>query len=154
MSLVIRNLYIKSITYHSIIFLSLGEIESPSPVVPHYAQESLSDSATKAFVLLVTLFSTLLVFSSVTNPFVHLFATWGVSTTGYAGLQCSPDSYFCVNLSPYHIRSLKTHISNLFASVVVTMLVLMYLMYKVVKKGSKMGQNIVVLPQLLPEPLP
>lgn len=125
---------------------------SPSPFVPRYAQESLSDALTKAFVLLVILFSTLLVFSSVTNPFVHLFATWGQNTE--ASQQCAPDSYFCVNLSPYHLRTLKTHISNLFASMAVTTLVLMYLMYKVVKKGSKIGQNIVVLPQLLPEPLP
>lgn len=126
---------------------------SPSPFVPRYAQESLSDSLTKAFVLLVILFSILLVLSSMTNPFVHFFANW-LNSTEYNPQQCSPGSYFCVNLSPYHMRTLKTHISNLFASAMVTLLVLMYLMYKVVKKGSKMGQNIVVLPQLLPEPLP
>jgi hypothetical protein len=91
----------------------------PSPFVPRPGQESLSNNITKAFVLMMVIFASLLL------------------------------------LSPRTDTTHSSHLStNLVLSVGITFVVVCYIMFNVVKKGSKIGQRLVVLPQLVQEPLP
>jgi hypothetical protein len=91
----------------------------PSPFAPRAGQESLSNSVTKAFVLMMVIFSSLLL------------------------------------LSPRTGSSHASHMStNLVLAVGITFVILCYITYNVVKKGSKIGQRLVILPSLCPELLP
>lgn len=100
----------------------------PSPFTLRPNQESLADNLTKAFVLMLILFSSL----SLLTPLV---VPAGGQTGG--GRQAEGD-----------ILS-----RSLLLSVAITLLVVLYVMYVVVKKGSQIGERIVVHPQLAPEAL-
>ena len=98
-----------------------------SPFTPRPGQESLANNVTKAFVMLTTIFSSLLLLlpPSITAPATS-------STTSHVSGLCF----------------------NLLVALAITGLVVMYIAFIVTKKGSKIGQKIVVHPQLLPEATP
>ena len=93
------------------------DITAPSPFVPRIGQESLTSNITKAFVLMVLIFSALLLLSP-----RHL-------------IQGQEENY------------LSFHLLLSFA---ITSVIVMYMSYLVVKKGSRLGEKLVVTPQLLP----
>ena len=67
----------------------------------------------------------------------------------------SPCSFFSDHFSTNTSNSYVTGLSlNLLVAFSISATVVMYVMYMVVKKGSKIGQKIVVHPQLLPDQLP
>lgn len=105
----------------------------PSPFVPRVGQESLSNNVTKIFVLLMMIFSSLLVLSPHSNP-----------------LASGP-----LSVLPSLVLSEKNNLgANMLLAMAATSFVVMYILYNVVKVGSKIGKKIVVHPQLIPEPLP
>ena len=105
----------------------------PSPFTPRAGQETLSNNLTKVFVLLMMVFSSLLLLS----PHTH-----SITANPLTGLS---------SLTPQDNSRLG---ANLFLALSATLSVVMYIMYNVVKVGSKIGKKIVVHPQLVPEPLP
>lgn len=104
----------------------------PSPFTPRTGQESLSNNVTKVFVLLMIIFSTLLL----------VFPLAPISS-----LASSSSSIFVISES----NKLST---SMLLSVTITSVVVMYIMYNVVKVGSKIGKKIVVHPQLIIEAPP
>ena len=60
-------------------------------------------------------------------------------------------SHISTNTSSSYVTGLSL---NLLVAFSISAIVVMYVMYMVVKKGSKIGQKIVVHPQLLPDQLP
>ena len=111
---------------------------SASPFVPRPGQETLANNVTKAFVMLMIIFSSLLLLlpPSITAP---------------AGTMSSLPASSATAAGNPHISGLCF---NLVVALAISAVVVLYIMYVVVKKGSKIGQKIVVHPQLLPEPLP
>jgi hypothetical protein len=97
----------------------------PSPFTPRTGQESLSNNVTKVFVLLIIIFSTLLLASPLTPT-------------------SSNNSMFSMSESD----KLNT---SMLLSMMITSVVVMYILYSVVKVGSKIGKKIVVHPQLMPD---
>jgi hypothetical protein len=97
----------------------------PSPFTTRTGQESLSNNVTKVFVLLMIIFSTLLLVSPLTPT-------------------SSSNSIFSMSES----NKLNT---SMLLSVMITSVVVMYILYTVVKVGSKIGKKIVVHPQLMPD---
>lgn len=93
---------------------------APSPFTPRPDQESLADNVTKAFVLMMIIFSTFLLLS----PHV----------TGNS-------------------HDVDRASANLLLSAGVTAVIALYVTYKVMKKGSRIGEKMVVHPQLMPEPV-
>lgn len=102
----------------------------PSPFTPRLDQETLSNNVTKVFVLLVIIFSSLLLISPRTNPLVS-GALLGFTVISEG--------------EPDNLRA------TLLLALSMTSFVVMYILYSVVKKGSKIGRKIVVHPQLIPE---
>ena len=93
------------------------DVTAPSPFVPRDGQESLASNVTKAFVLMMIIFSMLLL------------------------------------LSPRHLieGQEEDYLSfHLLVSLAITSIIVMYIFYLVVKKGSRLGDRLVVTPQLLP----
>lgn len=103
---------------------------APSPFSGRTSQESLSSNITKLFVLLVIMFSTMLL---LLPPFIPLRNSSGKSSV------------------ESNIGHLQT---QFYVSLLITTCVAMYVMYKVIKKGSKIGERLVIHPELCPEPLP
>jgi hypothetical protein len=99
---------------------------SPSPFAPRPGKESLADNLTKAFVFMIMVFSTLLLFTP------RLTGNTDVSLV---------------------TADATTLTSSLVISAAVTMGVGMFMMHKVMKKGSRVGERIVVHPLLMPEPI-
>lgn len=96
----------------------------PSPFTTRTGQESLSNNVTKVFVLLMIIFSTLILLSPLTPT--------------------SSSSTFSMTES----NKLNT---SMLLSMMITSVVVMYILYTVVKVGSKIGKKIVVHPQLMPD---
>lgn len=109
------------------------DTSGPSPFTPAAGQESLSNNVTKVFVLLMIVFSSLLILSPYTNPLVL------GPLSGFSYLRLGTSD----NLG-----------ASLLFSMAVTLFVVIYIMYNVIKVGSKIGRKIVIHPQLIPEPLP
>lgn len=114
----------------------------PSPFGAKTTQESLSSNITKAFVLMMIIFSSLLLLL----PPVYPFNKQKVDSLTKNGIEFPSDYQASENL-----KHLKVH---LLISAVLTLLVVFYVLYAVVKKGSKIGEKIVVHPELCPESLP
>ncbi len=93
------------------------DITLPSPFVTRVGQETLASNGTKAFVMMMLIFSVLLL------------------------------------LSPRHLveGQEENYLSfHLLLSFAITSIVVMYMFYLVVRKGSRLGDKLVVIPQLLP----
>lgn len=104
---------------------------SPSPFSQKTTQESLSNNFTKVFVLVLIIFTTLLLLVPPIAPFTSNAAD--------------------ADILERNIRHLQTQFA---LSVVIAGVILAYMAYKVVKKGSKIGEFMVLHPELCPEPLP
>jgi len=100
-------------------------LNSPSPFTPRPGQESIASNIIKAFVLMMIVFSTLLLLSPRINFLRHF---------------SSEKQDFMEQL---HI--------NFLISVSITLLLVLHITYVVVKKGSKIGENLVVHSQLIYE---
>lgn len=109
------------------------DTSTSSPFTLRPGQESLSANITKGFVLMMVIFSTLLLVSPRLS-FAELL--------GFKAANAAEDS---------HMATLKSHFM---VSLGITLMVIMYVLHSVVKKGSKIGERIVVLPCLLHEPRP
>jgi hypothetical protein len=124
-----------------------------SPFQPRPGQESLANNVTKVFVLMMFIFSALLM---LLMPPVTLMAfSPSSATTGSDSNSNSSGSTGqqpAVSIDP--VAQLHTLSLCLMTSAGITSIIVMYLMYSVVKVGSKIGQKIVVHPQLLPESPP
>jgi len=94
------------------------DVSGPSPFQPRNGQETLSTNLTKAFVLLVVIFSSLLLLT--------------------------PD----ITGTKESVEYLPAH---LMFSICTTSCIVLYIMYLVMKKGSKIGEHLVVHPQLIVE---
>ena len=135
-------------------------IIDPSPFQPRPGQETLEISLIKGFVLLIMTFSASLIVSPYTWPF-HPSKSENiqvinkpVETTkpGFLSLfskPMKPDVPVDQTIDPY-LDKLGYH---LLLSVAITSGIMLYVAYKVVKKGSKIGEKLVIHPQLLPESL-
>jgi hypothetical protein len=99
---------------------------SPSPFAPRPGQESLADNLIKAFVFTMMVFSTLLLFSP--------------RLTGSSK----------ANLGSVNAHTLT---SSLYTSIGATFVVVLFIVHKVMKKGSRIGERMVVHPTLVPEPI-
>lgn len=108
------------------------EMALPSPFTHRTTQQSLSSNLTKGFVFLLMIFSALIV---VLPPLLP--------TTTVHSSQSS-----VVERNLVHLRL------QLLLAVGVTAVVGLYVLYCVVKKGSKIGERLVIHPELIPEPLP
>mmetsp|Transcript_8036 Transcript_8036/g.13364 ORF Transcript_8036/g.13364 Transcript_8036/m.13364 type:complete len:640 (-) Transcript_8036:1088-3007(-) len=109
----------------------------PSPFTTRSSQDALSSNITKAFVLMMLIFSTFLLLIPPVLPLVSHVATSGIN-----------NPYLAAEMSITH---LKTHF---LLSLGITLLIVMYYMYKIMKKGSTLGNKMVIHPELCPEPLP
>lgn len=103
---------------------------SPSPFSATSSQESLSSNATKVFVVMMLMFSTLLLLIPPTLPGLGSSAT---------------------DTAESNLIHMRTHF---LISLAVAAVVAMYFAYKIMKKGSVLGAKMVVHPELCPEPLP
>lgn len=109
-----------------------------SPFKPRPEQESLPDNLTKAFVLVMIIFSTLLLLAPVLTSVTH-----DDEKTCQSGVL--PGLSMCI---PGFGKGL-----NLLVAVIVSAVIVFYVMFLVVKKGSKIGERVVVHPQLICEPV-
>ena len=100
-------------------------LNSSSPFTPRPGQESIASNLTKAFVLMMIVFSTLLLLS----PRINILRHFSGEKQDF--------------MDQLHI--------NFLIAVSITLLLVMYITYVVVKKGSKIGENLVVHPMLLHE---
>ena len=98
------------------------DVLGPSPFLPRGGQEYLSTNLTKAFVLIMGIFSSLLLI--------------GPIITGETEEQNS-----------------KVLTNYLLLSIGITIGVVMYVSFRIFKKGSKIGERLVIHPQLNPEPI-
>lgn len=101
-----------------------------SPFSSRTTQQSLSNNFTKVFVLIIIIFTTLLLLLPPIAPFV-----------------ASDEA----DILERNIRHLQTQFA---LSVMIGAVIVAYMMYKIVKKGSKVGELMVLHPELCPEPLP
>jgi hypothetical protein len=102
----------------------------PSPFSSRTGQQSLSNIFTKIFVLIVIIFTTLLILLPPIAPFVASDET---------------------DILERNVRYLQTQFA---LSIVIAAVIVAYMMYKIVKRGSKVGELMVLHPELCPEPLP
>jgi hypothetical protein len=102
----------------------------PSPFSSRTSQQSLSNNFTKIFVLIVIIFTSLLLLLPPIAPFVP-----------------SDEA----DILERNIRHLQTQFA---LSMIIAAVIVAYVMYKIVKKGSKVGELMVLHPELCPEPLP
>jgi hypothetical protein len=102
---------------------------APSPFSPRSSQESLSSNATKVFVVMMLIFSTLLLLIPPVMPKL------GGS----------------VDPLEANVSHMKTHF---LVALSLATLVAMYFAFKIMKKGSVLGTRMVTHPELCPEPLP
>lgn len=107
---------------------------SPSPFVPRDGQEYLSSNITKCFIVMVLIFATTL---QLLPP----------STAG----QIPPQEVEANSVVANGVTYTPNFTKHILISMGVTSLVLMYVMYSVMKKGSKIGERLVVHPLLMPE---
>lgn len=136
---------------------------APSPFTARTSEQTLSSNITKAFVLLVMTFSTLMLFLPPSIAIIGGGAEGTAAAAADAGKPTVTNVAFnvtCENalaagtsferleLNMKHLRS------HLMISVGITSLVVAYMAYRIVKKGSKIGEKMVVRPELSPEPLP
>ena len=106
-----------------------------SPFIDRPEHESLADVVTKLFLLLLILFSLLLFLTSFPLPSAIL-----------SSLPSIPAHY-------YFSSKLKLLSNNLIISMTTSMLIMFYISYKVIKKGSRIGESLVCHPQLVREPI-
>lgn len=138
---------------------------SPSPFSGKASKDYASNTLTKAFVLLMLIFMSLLLFIppmatvpiSSNNNANKLSKAAKVSrgseqspATCSAGGTCD-SGLLDGDVFEQNIKHLQMHF---FLSLLITLAVLLYVTYKVVKKGSKIGDYVVTRPELCPEPLP
>jgi hypothetical protein len=130
-----------------------------SPFQPRPGQETLANNVTKVFVLMMFIFSALLMLLMPPVTLMALSPAPAATATG-AGKDSNSSSsssstggeQLVAGVDP--VSQLHTLSLCLMTSTGITSVIVMYLMYSVVKVGSKIGQKIVVHPQLLPESLP
>ncbi|RYG65736.1 hypothetical protein EON64_11310, partial [archaeon] len=106
----------------------------PSPFSTRTSQAALSNNLTKIFVILMIVFSAFLIFLPPSLSYTSF-----VSTNEQAGQL------------ERNLRHLQSHFT---ISLLVTMAIAGYFTFKIVKKGSKIGEKMVIHPQFCPEPLP
>lgn len=105
-----------------------------SPFTQKSSQETLSNNFTKAFVLVVIIFTTLMLFVPPMKPF-----------STFSGVDDE------VDILEKNLRHLQMHFA---LSLIIAFVILAYMAYKIVKKGSKVGELMVLHPELCREPLP
>ncbi len=107
------------------------EYNQPSPFGARPGQESISINLLKAFVALVIIFSTTLLL----GPYLNVDQVKALLSGG------RPE--FAIN--QHHIDNLRSH---LLISLAVTWVIGMFTVYTIVKKGSKIGERMVIHPRL------
>jgi hypothetical protein len=122
-------------------------IQNPSPFSYRTSQEALINSITKVFVLLIFIFATLSLFIPPIVPLISS-AMAGGTTSIAEGITGEMSS---VEILEKNFKHLQTHF---LVALVLTMAILTYLGYSVVKRGSKIGEMMVIHPELCPEALP
>jgi hypothetical protein len=125
-------------------------ITTPSPFSQRTSQEGLTTMATVAFTLLLFIFSSSLL---LLPPIISLPFTTNADGDIVPVDPPSPEESL-VNDSDILDRNFKQLQQNLLISVVVTLMIVVYLAYKIIKKGSKIGEMLVIHPELCPEKLP
>lgn len=123
-------------------------LSAPSPFSYRTSQEALSSNITKAFVLFILIFSTLALLLPPSLPYIT-FIDGRLSFHPNAELTIFGTS--SVDRLDRNFKHLQTHF---LIALLLSLAVLMYLSYKIVKKGSKIGELMVIHPELCPEPLP
>lgn len=141
------------------------DINGPSPFQTRPGQETLEVNVIKGFVLLLMTFSVSLIVSPYTWPFpitsrnnesvktcvkpvqrVLAKGFWIPTISKSATMKV--DDHQCVAQNDPYLDHLQYH---LIGSIIITIGVILFVMYKIVKKGSKIGERLVIHPQLLPE---
>lgn len=112
----------------------------PSPFSARTTQVALSSNFTKVFVLMMVIFSAFLLLIPpvipLANTVINMATAEGVAE---------------VDVLERNLKQLQTHFSM---ALLITLAITGYFMYKIVKKGSKIGEKMVIHPQFCPEPLP
>eukprot|EP01039_Chlorochromonas_danica_P001549 gene1548-1687_t len=116
----------------------------PSPFLSRTSQGGLSSNLTKIFVFMTTIFSALLLLLPPVMPLTG-------SGRSVINIDLNDDDIHEKEDIERNLEHLRTHF---IVSLLITLAVLAYFMYKIVKKGSKIGEKMVVHPQFCPEPLP
>lgn len=109
------------------------DFSATSPFVERPGQETISANITKAFVLMMVIFSLCL-----------LVSPRGMMNSAAAKAQEEIDSSGAADGTNY----LSFHLMLSFG---ITVLVVNYMLFLLVKKGSRLGDRLVVVPQLMPE---
>ena len=120
------------------------DISAQSPFMTRPGQESIGLNIIKSFVLLVLIFSTLLLFSTLHWP-TNLLVYVNSFTERKGGLIMS--NLMCTAINS-HLNQLQ---SKLLVSLAITACVVLYAIHMVVKKGSKIGERMVIIPCLIPD---
>jgi len=123
----------------------IPDTSASSPFTLRPGQESLAANVTKGFVLMMVIFSTLLLVSPRIS-LTFLFGWWAP-----AGGSEASSSSSSAPAEDSHMSILKNHLGF---SLAITLIVVIHVLHSVVKKGSKIGERLVVLPCLLHEPRP
>ncbi len=110
------------------------------------SQEVITNNITKAFVLLMLVFSALIVLLPPVIP-LHLIPAY----FGQGHLVPSLDNQLSISPLEKALKHLQTHF---LIALSISFAIFAYLSYKIVKKGSKIGEQMVIHPELCPEPLP
>jgi len=133
-------------------------IHQPSPFSYRTPIEALTGMIMKLFTLFIFLFSLLTLLLPPIIPLVQLTSnlTGMTSILGdsiIADVVSSNDggSNSEVIILEKNFKHLQTH---LIVAIALTFGVFTYLAYKIIKKGSKIGEMLVIHPELCPEPLP
>lgn len=116
-----------------------------SPFSQRTAQEAISSNLTKVFALLMIVFSSLLILLPPVIPIANIAAFFGNQNKVDMMEEVVGD------VLEKNVKHLQT---NLLIALSISFAILAFMMYKIVKKGSKIGEKIVIHPELCPEPLP
>ena len=115
-----------------------------SPFTQKSSQEAISANLTKIFVLLILIFLSLLLIIPPLTPWNGISNVVGSSDPEDLSEQQ-------MDVLDRNLKHLQMHF---ILALFIALVVVLYMMYKIVKKGSKVGEFMVLRPELLPEPIP
>jgi phosphatidylinositol 4-phosphatase len=116
----------------------------PSPFQMREGQETVTENINKAFVLMVLIFTLLLIFSP------HLFLLIGLNTK-LALVDGDGVDEVRVGMAGSVLTHKQVIIYQLLLSIGLSCLFVMYIVYLMLKKGTKLGEKLVVHPVLVPD---
>jgi phosphatidylinositol 4-phosphatase len=120
----------------------------PSPFQPRDGQETLTENVNKAFVLMVLIFTFLLIFSP------HLLMLVGVTTESPVAVLDGDEGKAMAGVgTAASLTSKQVIVYQILLSIGLSCLFVMYIVYLMLKKGTKLGERLVVHPVLVPDPM-